>query len=63
MKDVDVDQHRELAEKYGIRAVPTFVFLENGTEVNRFSGGTSPEHLRTLCSSEAYRKESGGRTF
>ena len=54
MRDVDVDRHRELAEKYSVRAVPTFVFLENGSEVNRFSGGTTPEHLRRLCSSPAY---------
>lgn len=55
MRDVDIDRHRDLASKYGIRAVPTFVFLENGDEVNRFSGGTSAEHLRDLCSSPAYR--------
>ncbi|MEX0978380.1 MAG: thioredoxin family protein [Pirellulales bacterium] len=54
MRDVDVDRHRKLAEKYSVRAVPTFVFLENGSEVNRFSGGTTPEHLRRLCSSPAY---------
>jgi thioredoxin len=54
LRDVDVDRHRELAEKYSIRAVPTFVFLENGTEVNRFSGGVTSEHLRRLCSSPAY---------
>jgi thioredoxin 1 len=54
LRDVDVDRNRELAEKYGIRAVPTFVFLENGSEVNRFSGGTTSEQLRDLCSSAAY---------
>lgn len=50
LRDVDVDKNRKLAEKYGIRAVPTFVFVEHGSEVNRFSGGTSPEKLRKLCS-------------
>jgi thiol-disulfide isomerase/thioredoxin len=54
LRDVDVDRRRDLADKYGIRAVPTFVFLENGSEVNRFSGGTTSEHLRSLCASEAY---------
>ena len=54
MRDVDVDRHRELAKKYGIRAVPTFVFLENGSEVNRISGGTTSERLHSLCSSPAY---------
>ena len=56
LRDVDVDRNRNLAEKYGIRAVPTFVFLENGSEVNRFSGGTSAEHLRSLCSKPAYNR-------
>ncbi|MEX0677336.1 MAG: thioredoxin family protein [Pirellulales bacterium] len=51
MRDVDVDRQRDLTQQYGIRAVPTFVFLENGNEVNRFSGGTTSEHLRSLCSS------------
>jgi thiol-disulfide isomerase/thioredoxin len=54
MRDIDVDHHRELAVKYGISAVPTFVFIENGSEVNRLSGGTTAEHLRDLCSSPAY---------
>jgi thioredoxin 1 len=55
IRDVDVDRNRTLAQKYGIRAVPTFVFVENGDEVKRFSGGTSPENLRKLCSSPVYR--------
>ena len=32
------------------RSVPTFVFVENGSEVRRFSGGTSADDLRKLCS-------------
>ncbi len=55
MRDVDVDQHRDLAQEYGVSAVPTFVFLENGSEVNRFTGRTSPERLRKLCASPVYR--------
>lgn len=55
LRDVDVDKHRDLAQKYGIGAIPTFVFLENGAEVDRFSGGTSAEHLRELCSAPGYR--------
>lgn len=56
MRDVDVDRNRKLADKYGIRAVPTFVFIENGSEVNRISGGTTRERLRDLCASPAYLK-------
>lgn len=56
MRDVDVDRNRKLAEEYGISAVPTFVFLENGSEVNRISGGTTSRRLRALCASPAYIK-------
>jgi len=35
---VDVDKNRDLVEKFGIRSVPTFLFFENGEEVNRKSG-------------------------
>lgn len=56
MRDVDVDTHRPLAEKYGIHAVPTFVFVENGQEVNRFSGGTSPQSLKSMLSNPAYHR-------
>jgi thioredoxin-like negative regulator of GroEL len=55
MRDVDVDKNRTLAEKYGVRSVPTFVFVENGSEVNRFTGGTSAEKLKQLCPSPTYR--------
>ena len=54
MRDVNVDHNRGLAEKYGIHAVPTFVFIENGKEVDRFSGGTSADKLRKMCASPAY---------
>lgn len=54
MRDVDVDKNRALATQYGINSVPTFVFVENGSEVNRFSGGTSPDKLRELCASPVY---------
>lgn len=51
LRDVDVDRDRELARKYQIRSVPTFVFVEHGREVSRFSGGTSVDRLKQLCAS------------
>jgi thioredoxin-like negative regulator of GroEL len=51
LRDLDVDRNRSLAEKYGVRGIPTFVFLQNGAEVHRFSGGTSADRLRKLCAS------------
>jgi thioredoxin 1 len=52
--DVNVDSNRALAQKYKIRGIPTFVFIENGSEVRRFSGGTSESQLKKLCSAPGY---------
>ncbi len=49
LRDIDIDKNHSLAAKYGVRSIPTFVFLSGGSEVSRFSGGTSPENLRELC--------------
>ena len=54
LRDIDVDKNRSLVQKYGISGIPTFVFVKNGSEVHRFSGGTSADQLRKLCSSPAY---------
>jgi thioredoxin-like negative regulator of GroEL len=54
LRDIDVDKNRGLAQKYGISGIPTFVFMKNGVEVHRFSGGTSADNLRKLCSNSAY---------
>jgi thioredoxin 1 len=35
---VDVDESQELAEFFNIRAMPTFVFLRNGTVVKTIEG-------------------------
>lgn len=35
---VDVDECDTIAAKYNVRAMPTFVFLKNGKEVDSFSG-------------------------
>ena len=42
---VDIDQNMDLAEKLEIRAVPTFIFYENGKEVSRKSGMVAKNHL------------------
>jgi len=39
--NIDIDKDRETAIKYGIRSVPTLVFLKNGVEVHRKSGSMS----------------------
>lgn len=35
---IDVDNNQELAQKYGVRNIPTVVLLENGRELKRFIG-------------------------
>jgi thioredoxin 1 len=38
LKEIDVDENTEQAQKYGIRGVPTLILLEDGVEVKRTSG-------------------------
>jgi thioredoxin-like negative regulator of GroEL len=35
---VDIDEHSDLASKYGVQAVPTFILLSSGQEVDRSTG-------------------------
>eukprot|EP00004_Rigifila_ramosa_P016375 TRINITY_DN3882_c0_g1_i1.p1 TRINITY_DN3882_c0_g1~~TRINITY_DN3882_c0_g1_i1.p1 ORF type:complete len:119 (-),score=41.45 TRINITY_DN3882_c0_g1_i1:51-377(-) len=42
---VDVDENEEIAARFSIRSMPTFVFLKSKAEVERFSGA-SPEKLK-----------------
>jgi thioredoxin 1 len=35
---VDVDESEEIASKFNVEALPTFVFLKNGVEVKRIEG-------------------------
>jgi thioredoxin 1 len=36
--NIDIDKDSETPKKYGIRSVPTMVFLKDGKEVHRQSG-------------------------
>jgi thioredoxin 1 len=48
---IDVDQQPDMAQQYGIRNVPTTVFVNNGTETNRVIGVKSKEEILSLYNS------------
>ncbi len=41
--DIDSDQGRMFANKYNVRSVPTLVFEQGDSEVNRLIGATTKE--------------------
>ncbi|HEU5115766.1 MAG TPA: thioredoxin family protein, partial [Isosphaeraceae bacterium] len=52
VRAVDIDQHPDLAERYNVHAVPTFVIVQpDGQELERVSGASSGTDLAAL-----YRK-------
>ncbi len=48
VRQVDIDQHRDLATKFGVRGIPCFVMLVDGREVDRVVGATSGERLEQM---------------
>jgi len=50
--DIDVDEHRELGAKYGIRSIPTVLFIRNGVVESQLVGmqpkTTIQEHINLL---------------
>jgi thiol-disulfide isomerase/thioredoxin len=58
VRAVDIDQHPDLAERYNVHAVPTFVVVQpGGEELGRISGANTASGLATL-----YRKSVAGWT-
>ncbi len=43
---VNVDENDELAAKYGVRGIPTMVFLKDGKEVDRIVGALPKDALK-----------------
>jgi thioredoxin 1 len=48
IRKVDVDQNMALAEKYGIRVVPTLIIEKDGTVVQSMEGVTDLSTLEKL---------------
>jgi len=48
IRKVDVDQHMDLAEKYGIQVVPTLIIEKDGKVVRTMEGVTDAATLEKL---------------
>jgi thioredoxin 1 len=48
IRKVDIDQHMDLAEKYGIRVVPTLIIEKDGKVVQSMEGVTDLITLEKL---------------
>ena len=43
---VNVDEHSDVAQKYNILSIPTFIIFKGGQVVEQFSGSMTKEALR-----------------
>lgn len=47
---VDVDELPDIAQRYKVMSMPTFLFLKNGKVVDRFSGASAEKLQETIDS-------------
>ena len=45
LEEIDIDQHKELLEKFNVRGVPTMILVEDDDEIARFSGYKTPAEV------------------
>ena len=45
---VNVDEHSDIAQKYGVRSIPTILYLEEGVEKARSIGLTDVNKLKNM---------------
>jgi thioredoxin 1 len=45
---VDVDSHKEIATEWGVRGIPTVIFIKEGKEIGKFSGMKSESDISSL---------------
>ncbi len=48
ISQVDVDNVGSVAEEYGVNSMPTFLFIKDGKEVQRFSGASVDKLKQTV---------------
>jgi thioredoxin len=49
---INVDQETEMTKAMNVRSVPTFIVIEDGSEVKRATGAQTKEQLQELMSNE-----------
>lgn len=47
LKDIDVDKDSDLAVQFNIRSIPTILFIEDDTLINKHTGVISKSALKT----------------
>ena len=50
IEEIDIDTNTELAQKFGIRGVPTLVLVDGDTEVRRKVGSLTSAELKVFVS-------------
>lgn len=50
--NADVDENREIAEKYGIQGVPSVLVFKNGVQADRIVGFQAKENLRQFIEAQ-----------
>lgn len=45
---INLDKNKDLAEKFGITSVPTFIFLKDGKEIKKFIGAKTFEDFKQI---------------
>ncbi|MFB6095142.1 MAG: thioredoxin family protein [Halodesulfurarchaeum sp.] len=51
--EVDVDDHQDIASRYNVRSIPTYVVISEGTVTARFVGKQSREDLEAAIEAAA----------
>jgi thioredoxin 1 len=46
IEKIDVDENKDMVQKYAIKSVPTILFIKNGEVVDRINGATSKKILK-----------------
>ena len=49
---IDADENADLCKKFEIKAIPTFVLIEDGKEINRMNGAKTKEQIEEFINYE-----------